>query len=141
MNKAKKIFYLVWAVVTLILLLLVWWQRGQLRSLAIQRDRIRYQSMTTLLEEAAQMLDDSARYTAQGQSDQAARAVDVSLALLDAAGKAAESRQAGTIRDQWEEVQGLRPDVFKPARPDELQKQLRREAAGVRDLLRAVTSP
>ncbi|MCC6484031.1 MAG: hypothetical protein IT209_04210 [Armatimonadetes bacterium] len=136
MNKVKKTLFSIWAVVTLVLLLDAWWQTAHVGRLAAERDRIRYQSLSALLEQSSRTLDDAARYTGNGQPEQAADSVASSLALLDAAGKTAESGNAQAIRSKWEDVQRIRGEVFQPANPRDVQKRLRQDATDVRDLLR-----
>ncbi len=136
MTKLKKVFYSIWAGLTLVLALFGWWQTQRLNTVSTERDRIQYTSLRTLLDESQRMLDIAARQVTGSPNErtQATSSVATSLTLLDAASKSADTRTATDIRTEWDALSNLRSEVASSDPGAEVGETLRKEADKVRKI-------
>ena len=144
MTKLKKVFYSIWAGLTLILILFGWWQTQRLNSVSTERNRIRYTSINILLNDSQDILDVVARQMTKSPCEQTQAALNVAviLDLLDAAAKCADSNTAADIRTQWDSLTDLSSKLGSPDRDEQLvvQDALRGQAERVRKITQDFTA-
>ncbi len=132
MSKAKKIFFGVWAAVTIILVLFGWVQSTRLRRAVLTRDQIRYGSVVALLGQSQRLLDSAA---GQPNKNTADTSVAAALALLHEAASEAEPPTSATLDDEVARVQSVRRDMMQ-GQP--VSDRLRKEATSIRDIIRGL---
>jgi len=135
MARARKTFFALWAAVTAIALLAAWIQTNRLSAVSQDRERIRLETLTTLLEQSQQVLDQAAGQAGARNLGNSAANLDASLSLLGSAAKVGDERASEDIRVIVQAVKKARGDIIQGDEQGKAEGDIKREAANVRALL------
>ncbi len=135
MARARRVFFAIWAAVTAIALLATWIQTSRLSAVSQDRERIRLETLTTLLEQAQQVLDQAAGQAGARNLGNAAANVDAAVSLLDSAAKVSQKQTAEDVRVIVQAVKKARGMIIQGDEQGKAEGDIKREAANVRALL------
>jgi len=135
-SKGKKIFYGVWAGITVLLLLFGWIQTNRLRSVYAERDRIRAETVAALLSEAQSILDEAADQTGSLNLGNAQAGIASAASLLKAAERIATRDISRAIAERIKALEEIRSAVLQGDTAKTAAGDLKREASLLRELLK-----
>ncbi len=136
MSKGRKIFYGVWAGVTVVAILFGWVQTQRLARASAERESIRAETVAALLSEAQSVLDEAAEQTGALNLGNAQAGIASAVSLLQAAGRIAPPEQARAIEERIKAAQEIRAAVLQGDREKNAAGDLKREASLVRELMK-----
>ncbi len=135
-SKGRKIFYGVWAGVTVVAILFGWVQTQRLARASAERESIRAETEAALLSEAQSVLDEAAEQTGALNLGNAQAGIASAVSLLQAAGRIAPPEQARAIEERIKAAQEIRAAVLQGDREKNAAGDLKREASLVRELMK-----
>lgn len=139
MTKIRKGFFWTWGVATVLLALFAWWQTSRLASVSADREQIRHKTLSTLLTQAATLLDNAADQVRASNFGTAQSTAGAAIALFDAAAPVAEGEATEEVQTRSEQVTSIRASMNEGDPGKVAVEQLRTEAVRTRDILQKLT--